>query len=157
VVIGSGPGEAELRAQARRVGAPVVFAGFRNQSELPACYAAMDALVLPSAEESWGLVVNEAMAAGVPAIVSDRVGAGLDLIQEGATGLTSVAGNPASLSERMLQLAHRIRTDHGALTAAVAARISQYSIDRAVSAIVDAIEPRGERRRAALGAGRGHG
>jgi glycosyltransferase involved in cell wall biosynthesis len=58
-----------------------VVTGFVNQSELPAYYHAADILVLPSEAEKWGLVVNEAMAAGVVPVVSDRVGAAPDLVQ----------------------------------------------------------------------------
>ena len=54
--------------------------GFINQSELPAYYHAADVIVLPSEWEPWGLVVNEAMAAGVLPVVSDRVGAAPDLV-----------------------------------------------------------------------------
>lgn len=56
------------------------FVGFLNQTEIPAAYVAADALVLPSdAGETWGLVVNEAMACGLPAIVSDQCGCAEDL------------------------------------------------------------------------------
>ncbi len=57
------------------------FAGFLNQSEIARAYVAADALVLPSdAKETWGLVVNEAMACGLPCIVSGEVGCADDLI-----------------------------------------------------------------------------
>jgi len=81
LVVGAGELEEPLRnyAESRRL--PVSFAGFLNQSEMPAAYAAADCLVLPSDYgETWGLVVNEAMACGLPAIVSDRVGCGQDLV-----------------------------------------------------------------------------
>ena len=78
-------GDGELSSQVdgeieRKELNPYVYRlGFRNQSELPFIYGACDALVLPSDNEPWGLVVNEAMAAGMTAIVSDQVGAGPDL------------------------------------------------------------------------------
>jgi glycosyltransferase involved in cell wall biosynthesis len=50
------------------------FAGFLNQSEIASAYAGADAIVLPSESETWGLVVNEAMACGIPAIVSHHCG-----------------------------------------------------------------------------------
>ncbi len=63
------------------------FLGFVNQSRLPEVYAAAHVLALPSgAEETWGLVVNEAMACGIPAVVSDAVGCGPDLVEPGVTG-----------------------------------------------------------------------
>ncbi|MDO8704743.1 MAG: glycosyltransferase family 4 protein, partial [Sulfuricaulis sp.] len=66
----------------------VHLVGFKNQSELPTYYAAADVLVLPSEYETWGLVVNEAMACGLPCIVSDACGAAADMILEGKTGFT---------------------------------------------------------------------
>jgi glycosyltransferase involved in cell wall biosynthesis len=56
-----------------------VVTGFVNQADLPSYYHAVDILVLPSASETWGLVVNEAMACGALPVVSDRVGCAPDL------------------------------------------------------------------------------
>jgi len=85
--VGAGPLEKEIRFKAQTLGVPVTLAGFRNQSELPRIYAAADIFVLSScAEETWGLVVNEAMACGVPAVVSDAAGCSEDLIVSGKTG-----------------------------------------------------------------------
>jgi glycosyltransferase involved in cell wall biosynthesis len=77
------------------------FIGFRNQSELPALYDLCDVFVLPSVHEPWGLVVNEAMNAGKPVIVSNRVGAGPDLIDEGIDGFVYPAGDIAALADRL--------------------------------------------------------
>ena len=49
-------------------------------------YGVSDVFVLPSFEETWGLVVNEAMACGLPVITTDRVGAAVDLVREGENG-----------------------------------------------------------------------
>jgi len=67
---------------AARYGKPVAsFAGFLNQTQMPQAYAVADCLVLPSdSRETWGLVVNEALASGIPAIVSDLCGCAEDLI-----------------------------------------------------------------------------
>jgi glycosyltransferase involved in cell wall biosynthesis len=76
-------GDGELADQARaqlRPGHGVVT-GFVNQAELPSYYHAADVLVLPSQSEPWGLVVNEAMAAGVVPVVADRVGCATDLVE----------------------------------------------------------------------------
>ena len=64
--------EDETRAEAARLGVRVTWLGFVNQSLMGRVYAGADCLVLPSEFESWGLVVNEAMATGLPAVVSDR-------------------------------------------------------------------------------------
>jgi glycosyltransferase involved in cell wall biosynthesis len=86
VFLGSGPLEEELRNSAP---ARTHFLGFQNQSDLPVAYRIGDVMVLYSVSETWGLGVNEAMACGLPACVSDRVGCAPDLI--GATGLGWVA------------------------------------------------------------------
>lgn len=80
--VGDGPlaGAVETRVRALGLGPSVRLLGFRNQSELPAILGASDVLVLPSDFEPWGLVVNEAMACGATAVVSDRVGAAPDLV-----------------------------------------------------------------------------
>lgn len=79
-IVGDGPLQAELAALAAST-ERVSLLGFVNQAQLPKVYAASDCLVLPSsAEETWGLVVNEAFACGVPAIVSEHAGCAADLI-----------------------------------------------------------------------------
>ena len=76
-------GDGELAGAVRTALPPGTGAvtGFVNQRELPAYYHAADILVLPSQSEPWGLVVNEAMTAGVLPVVSDRVGCGPDLVR----------------------------------------------------------------------------
>ena len=54
----------------------VYFFGFKNRYEVPDYYAIADVLILPSDQETWGIVVNEALCFGLPVIVSDQVGAG---------------------------------------------------------------------------------
>ena len=78
-------GDGNLRAlverQLKEAGVAGTLLGFVNQSELPEVYAASDLLVLPSDHgETWGLVVNEAMAAGLPCAVSDHCGCAEDLV-----------------------------------------------------------------------------
>ena len=100
LVAGDGPlrGECECRARAENL--PATFAGFLNQSRLPDAYAAADALVLPSdAGETWGLVVNEAMASGRPAVVSRAAGCRVDLVVENETGRSYECGDVAALAE----------------------------------------------------------
>ena len=98
--LGSGALEQQLRAAAS-IDPPVAvrFLGFRNQSELSACYHAADCLVLPSLhDETWGLVVNEALSHGLPCVVSDAVGCAPDLIEQGVTGAVFEAGDAAALA-----------------------------------------------------------
>ena len=65
--------EDAMRLEADRLGVRMAWLGFVNQSTMGRVYAGADCLVLPSELESWGLVVNEAMATGLPAVVSDSV------------------------------------------------------------------------------------
>ena len=78
----------------------VLFAGFKNQTELPDYFLAADLFVLPSGmNETWGLVVNEAMNYGLPVIVSDLVGCVSDLVDNKKNGYTYPVGNVVALSE----------------------------------------------------------
>ena len=66
----------------------VFFPGFRQIEELPRFYAHAGCFIHPALTEPWGLVVNEAMACGLPVLVSDRVGCSQDLVQNGVNGFT---------------------------------------------------------------------
>jgi glycosyltransferase involved in cell wall biosynthesis len=79
-VIFVGDGRLAEKVRSSIVPGAGVVTGFVNQSELPTYYHAADIVVLPSEMENWGLVLNEAMAAGVLPVASDRVGAAPDLV-----------------------------------------------------------------------------
>ena len=103
-------GDGELRQRceqtATRLGLPVSFAGFLNQNDIVTAYVASDCLVLPSDHgETWGLVVNEAFACGLPAIVSNAVGCHPDLIVEAKTGFTFPLGDVQALASAMVAAA----------------------------------------------------
>jgi len=86
ILVGEGPLMAECCQAINEHGLNNVhLVGFKNQSELPTYYAAADVFVLPSEYETWGLVINEAMACGLPCIVSDACGAAVDMVIEGKT------------------------------------------------------------------------
>ncbi len=97
-------GDGELRGELERAAPPgVVFAGFRNQSEMPAIYAAADVFVLASEREPWGLAINEAMACGTPVIASDQCGAAFDLVDEN-TGAIVATGDGQDLSRALVRV-----------------------------------------------------
>jgi glycosyltransferase involved in cell wall biosynthesis len=100
VFAGEGPLRSALEAEARSLGVidKVRFLGFVNQSGLPEAYTASDILVLPSEHEPFGVVVNEAMLCQCPVIVSDRVGAGFDLVREAETGFVFAVGDVTGLA-----------------------------------------------------------
>jgi glycosyltransferase involved in cell wall biosynthesis len=78
------------------VGGLVVFPGFRQIDEIRAFYAGAGAFIHPALSEPWGLVINEAMASGLPILSSKNVGAAEELLQEGVNGFSF---NPASVEE----------------------------------------------------------
>ena len=83
---GDGPARGDLEREAAQLGVRTTFAGFLTQRELPRAYRAAECLVLPSVTESWGLVVNEALAAGTPVVVSEQCGCADDLVRQPAGG-----------------------------------------------------------------------
>jgi 1,2-diacylglycerol 3-alpha-glucosyltransferase len=102
-VVELAPWESELSA-ANGQQPTVFFPGFRQIDELPRFYANASAFVHASTTEQWGLVVNEAMASGLPVIVSDRVGCANDLVQIGVNGFTFNPLDVERLEELMLKV-----------------------------------------------------
>jgi len=83
------------------------FTGFLNQTEVSQAYVAADRLVLPSDyNETWGLVVNEAMASGLPCIISDRCGCAPDLGNACGNAVFSF-GNTSDLAKEIVELTNR--------------------------------------------------
>jgi glycosyltransferase involved in cell wall biosynthesis len=139
LMVGDGALRAECESYARRYSLPVNFAGFMNQSRLAEAYVAADCLVLPSdSGETWGLVVNEAMACGRPAIVSDHVGCQADLVEAGVTGEVFPVGKESELAERLCRLA----ADPGLLSLmgkAARQRVAAYTPLAAAEGIREAV------------------
>lgn len=103
--VGTGSEEAELRSYVAGHHLDNVHVlGFRNQSELGRVYAMADVFVLPSQDEPWGLVINEAMAAGLPILASEEIGAVPDLVHHGQNGFTFPAGDVAALTSCLERL-----------------------------------------------------
>ncbi len=116
----------------------VRFLGFRNQSQLPAFFALGDVFVLPSRHEPWGLIVNEAMAAGCPVIASSDVGAATDLITDDVTGFTYPVGDIPALTLAL----HRTLADPKTaprLGQAGAARIATWDFEADVHGLRQAL------------------
>jgi len=140
VFVGAGELEGRLKAEAKKLAVDLRFAGFKNQTELPACYASADVLVLPSdGGETWGLVVNEAMACGLPAIVSDAVGCGPDMVEEGKTGFVFPLGDVAALAD-CLQRVHQMLSNRSAVDRALVKKTAQYSLQLSARTTLEAIE-----------------
>jgi glycosyltransferase involved in cell wall biosynthesis len=140
LIVGTGELEVQARKFVEEHDLPVTFAGFLNQSGMAQAYVAADVLAVPSDEgETWGLVVNEAMACGRPAIVSDRVGCGPDLIVEGQTGHVFPLGDVAALAKLMVALAHAPGRISQMGEAARARVLEHYSVEKAVKGTLEAV------------------
>lgn len=104
LVVGDGSLRAAVEAAVGRSGS-IRYAGRLSGDAVWDAYCAADIFVLPSLDEPWGLVVNEAMALGLPVVVSDRVGCADDIVRDGVTGLIVPAGAPEALAEATARLA----------------------------------------------------
>lgn len=100
-------GDGEMRAQVEECAktcAHIRYAGRLSNQDLLDAYYAADVFVLPAHYEPWGLVVNEAMAVGLPVIVSDRVGCADDLVRDGETGYIVKANCRIALQQTLLRM-----------------------------------------------------
>jgi glycosyltransferase involved in cell wall biosynthesis len=141
VFAGEGTLRGRIEEEIERLGVKdrVKLLGFVNQSALPEIYRACDVLVLPSDYEPFGVVVNEAMLCGCVPIVSDRVGARYDLIEEGRTGLVFPAGDLPALASRLRSVLgdpEYLRQ----MSEAARRRIAEWSPELSVNHLVQAIE-----------------
>jgi len=144
LVVGAGELDSALREAVRAEGLKARFLGFVNQSRLPAVYASADAIVLPSSYETWGLVVNEAMACGVPAVVSDTVGCGPDLVVPGVTGEVFPVGHIGSLAGAIKAV---LDFDPSKTRRSLMERMEIYSPSRAAESMVGAAATLAARKR----------
>lgn len=139
IIVGDGEQRAGLEARAGELALEGVrFAGFRNQSELPGLLALADVFVLPSRHEPWGLIVNEAMAAGCAVVVSNEVGAYADLVTDGVDGFVFPANNIVALSaalERVLVNPEQAR----AMGEAARRRIASWDFEADVRGLREAL------------------
>ena len=127
VLLGDGPEKpAVLRAIAETNASEAVhLPGFKPFADLPVYYGLAGALVHPSTTEQWGLVVNEAMAAGLPAIVSQTCGCAADLITEWITGFAFDPYDEAALT-RALATVSAPTFDRAAMGRAARTRIAEW-------------------------------
>jgi glycosyltransferase involved in cell wall biosynthesis len=106
VIAGDGPSRSELEGCARdlRVEDGVIFVGLKTYQELPALYGLARAFIHASTTEQWGLVVNEAMAAGLAVLVSRWCGCAPDLVRDGYNGFTFDPWDVRDITQKMLTL-----------------------------------------------------
>lgn len=142
VILGDGLGRAKLESLISSLGlkASVHLPGFKQYSDLPVYYGCARAFVHASTTEEWGLVVNEAMASGLPVLVSNRCGCVAELVQEGRNGSAFAPGNVEQLAQLMQGLAKLPGHQLNAMGDASRDIISQWGPDRFATGLRLAVE-----------------
>jgi glycosyltransferase involved in cell wall biosynthesis len=102
-IVGDGPMLDKLIAHAKSLDLKrVEFAGAVSNGQLPKYLHDADAFILPSLDESWGLVVNEAMAAGLPVLLTSKINAAATLLKDGVNGYFINVDNPTDMKLQLL-------------------------------------------------------
>ncbi len=148
VFCGDGPLRNSLEQAASAAGpfaSDVSFLGFVNQAELPTLYAAADVLILPSLRETFGVVVAEAMHAGLPVVVADSVGCAEDLVRPAQTappaGLCFAAKDAAALLQCLRELCEgpQAQNRRAVLAAGARVRIAHWNYAAATHGLLQAL------------------
>lgn len=103
-IAGGQPSEDILRLMKQNDINNLHFIGFKNREELAEYYQLADLFVLPTREDIWGLVVNEALSYGLPVITTNKCNAGLELINNGVNGYIVNVNDVEELSNKMIKL-----------------------------------------------------
>ena len=142
VLVGDGPLKPEIQRFCSDLPDPgkVLMVSFEQLESLGARYANAYALILPSHKDTWGLVVNEAMAAGVPVIVSDACGCAADLIQDGVTGWKFQADQPAGLVACLHQADQQHLDARQRMIDAAREHLADFSLDTFAQGVHQACE-----------------
>lgn len=117
----------------------VTLAGFRQLEETTAYYGLAGAFVHPAQVDQWGLVVNEAMAAGLPVLVSKRAGCAHDLIRDGENGFCFDPADASQLSRLLCKIASP-DTDRAAMGRRSREIIARWSPDRFAEGLWQALQ-----------------
>ncbi|HYS24401.1 MAG TPA: glycosyltransferase family 4 protein, partial [Vicinamibacterales bacterium] len=152
---GNGPSMDATREAAKRLNVRVTWCGFLNQTAMPRALAAADCVAVPSETESWGLIVNEALATGTPCVVSSGVACATDLVRAGVSGAVYEVGDIDGLAASLRQV--REAALGGVITADTCRRaVSSFSFERATDGVVAAAKRTAARRRTRQTANAGH-
>jgi len=140
VLLGDGPLRETLKSQISTLGIRdhMLLPGFKQYDELPAYFGLAGAFAHASTTEQWGLVANEAMASGLPVLVSNRCGCAQDLVQEGVNGFTFDPCDIEQLAKLMLRVSDSQFpiSDFGAASRRI---ISSWGPERFANGLRDAV------------------
>lgn len=124
----------------------VHFVGFRKKEALAKYYRAADVLAMPTRTDVWGLVINEAMAAGLPVVSSDACVAGLELVENGANGYIVPCGDAGALAEKLNKVLER---DLEAMGQASLEKIRPYTFENMARVHMELFEKLSEKNKEA--------
>jgi glycosyltransferase involved in cell wall biosynthesis len=138
LLVGEGELRRELERRAADLGVTVTFAGFRQGEPLLECYAATDVFALLSRRETWGIVVNEAAAFGLPLVLTSAVGAGADLLRPGENGEVVEVGDLEGQARALARLAtdEELRARYGRRSLEL---VGPWGYEPSVERFVDAV------------------
>jgi glycosyltransferase involved in cell wall biosynthesis len=131
VLLGDGPLQGSICDQIQKLHLTdqVLMHGFKQYGELPAYYGLANVFIHASTTEQWGLVVNEAMASGLPVLVSNRCGCAMDLVEPGVTGYSFDPLNLEQMTELMLRCSAS-PADLATMGKAAAERVAEWGVER---------------------------
>lgn len=139
LVVGDGPDRDPIQERAERMlGDSVTFTGKLPNDSLPNYYALADAFVLPTHRDTWGLVLNEAMACGTPVVTTTAAGAVGDLVVDGETGLVVPPEDPTALGAAIERLATS-PAERQAIVDRATERVEQYTPDEYAATMVETV------------------
>ena len=127
-IAGAGKLEREIVETVSAVRERVEFVGFKHWDELPELYASADVLCVPSRYDGWGLVVPEGLAAGLPVIATDRMGAALEFVRTGRNGWLLAAGDEDRIYEAMREAALTTAAELGQLGRQARESVSEHTV-----------------------------
>jgi 1,2-diacylglycerol 3-alpha-glucosyltransferase len=141
VLLGDGPMMPAIRSQVDRLGLTqrVYLPGFKQYDELPVFYGLAKIFIHASTSEQWGLVVNEAMASGLPVLVSERCGCAYDLVKPSVNGFTFDPYDVEGLASLMLRMSHG-ECDLTAMGQESRMVVSRYSLQTFAGNMLKAVE-----------------
>jgi glycosyltransferase involved in cell wall biosynthesis len=150
VICGDGSDRADLEQFRDREAVPgVTFAGFQQVETLADRYAGASCFVHTAVNEAWGLVVNEALASGLPVLVSRRCGCAFDLVHEGHNGFTFDPHDVDELAELMHRVARLPQERRDAMGAASLRTVARFGCAQFAAGLLQAMESADRRHRRA--------
>ena len=126
-IIGGTPSDEYVELKRKYNANNIHFIGFKDKNELSKYYRAADVFVLPTREDIWGLVINEAMSYGIPVVTTNKCVAGMEMVEQGITGSIVEVENVNQLVEAV-----RYWLENGSVESSNASldKARQYTIEK---------------------------